>query len=473
MEFARLVALVGDGHTSVAPTRDAAIGFRELPIALYRFDEGLFVRAARADVADLAGARVLKIGDVAAEDAVARTMPYIGRDNAMGALFFAPHLLVMPEVLHALGLSPSPDSARFELEVGGGRRTVWLRAAGPAPRMLPDTDRSWRARAGWVDARDAAPGPDPMWLREPPDSVLWWFTTVPGTTAVYAQINQVRDDEHERFEQFVARLFERLDREPVERLVLDLRLNRGGNGELLEPLVRGLLRRPQVNTRGRFFVLMGRSTWSAAQFLVDDLASFGEVVFVGEPSGSKGNHYGDSRPVRLPNSGITVRASTLWWQHWHPEDTRQWLAPDLAAPLTFAAYRAKRDPALDAALKWRVRPPLADTLVTLLARGDTAAARAQVAAVRRDPVRRYADVLGALQEAGARLYRRHEVPHAAEAFVLAGSEYPDAASAHLRAGLVLAELGRVPEARRELERALELDPGSRTARESLRTLAGR
>src|SRR4030095_192891 len=37
VEMARIVALVGRGHTNVAPTRDPKIGFRTYTIALYLF----------------------------------------------------------------------------------------------------------------------------------------------------------------------------------------------------------------------------------------------------------------------------------------------------------------------------------------------------------------------------------------------------------------------------------------------------
>src|SRR5262245_27260156 len=45
VELARLVALVGDGHTNVAPTRDPKIGFHTYPVRLYFFKDGLFIRS--------------------------------------------------------------------------------------------------------------------------------------------------------------------------------------------------------------------------------------------------------------------------------------------------------------------------------------------------------------------------------------------------------------------------------------------
>lgn len=73
-----------------------------------------------------------------------------------------------------------------------------------------------------------------------------------------------------------------------------------------------------------------------------------EKMFVGEPSGSKGNQYGDSKKLMLPNSGITVRTSMYYWQHWTPWKKEEATMPDIAEPLTFEQYRRGVDPALAA-----------------------------------------------------------------------------------------------------------------------------
>lgn len=348
----RIVAMVGDGHTNIYPSRDPVIAFHQLPVALYLFKDGMFIRAADSAHADLVGARVIAIGDATIEQAYERAKPYFGRDNEMGAKFWAPYLLAMPEMLNAMKLSPSKDSARFELEKDGQRRAVWLGAAGLVQMTPADTDMSWWRRAGWIDARDLSATPDPLWLRAKPDSILWWYTVIPGTRTGYAQINQVRNGDKESFEDFSERLLRFTDTAKIDRVVLDLRLNRGGNGGLLKPLERGLLKRPNINRPGHFFILTGRSTWSAAQFFLNDMSEFSDAVFVGEPSGSKCNSYGDSRQIKLPNSGITARASIYYWQDCNPLDPRPWIPPNVTAEMTFADYRSKRDPVLTAALEF-------------------------------------------------------------------------------------------------------------------------
>ncbi|HMC23047.1 MAG TPA: hypothetical protein VKL19_14440, partial [Thermoanaerobaculia bacterium] len=141
---------------------------------------------------------------------------------------------------------------------------------------------------------------------------------------------------------------QRIEAEGIERLILDLRLNRGGHGDFNAALLRAIIQSRRIDQPGRFFCIIGRGTFSAAQFLIDNLERYTNVTFVGEPSGSKGNAFGDSRKIILPNSGITVRASLYYWQDWFPLDTREATMPKIAAPLTFDDYRQNVDPALQA-----------------------------------------------------------------------------------------------------------------------------
>jgi hypothetical protein len=208
-------------------------------------------------------------------------------------------------------------------------------------------------------------------------------------------------------------------------------LNRGGNGQLLRPLVNGILKRPNVNERGKLVVLIGRSTWSAAQFLLNDLQKYADATFVGEPSGSKGNHYGDSRRITLPNSGITVRASTIYWQAWSPGDMRPWTAPDVTAELTFSDYARNHDPVLTAALAYVPAPRLSEEIRAAIATGDTARARERLEAFRSDSTHAYADARPSLDSAAIHFLERRDYDHAIAVLELAVAEYPDVPRAYV------------------------------------------
>jgi len=349
VEMERIVAMVGDGHTNLSPTRDPKVGFRTLPVKLYFFKDGLFIRAATREHADIVGTKILRVGNSPTDQAYSAVRELIGRDNEMDAKFFAPHLMVMPEILNAVGLADDMENVKFTVESDGKQREVTLKPLGLADMMPPDSDVSWLPKEGWVDARDSAKSPTPLWLKDPSNKFRYEFLA--DSKTVYVQFNQVGNKDEETIEAFSKRLSGFIDANPVERMVLDLRLNRGGNGEFNRPLLLAIIKSLKIDQKGRLFAIIGRSTWSAAQFLINDLEAYTNAIFVGEPSGGKVNSYGDSRKITLPNSGITVRVSTLWWQE-DERDKRQWKEPDIAAELTFDDYRNNRDPALNAILNY-------------------------------------------------------------------------------------------------------------------------
>jgi hypothetical protein len=114
---------------------------------------------------------------------------------------------------------------------------------------------------------------------------------------LYIQYDQVNDAPHgPGVHEFFAEALGVLDdhERPVERVVLDIRSNSGGEGSLNTEVVRLLIRRPELQHPGSLVVIIGRRTFSAAQALAHDSTC-------GPPPCSSAN-----RPVRLRSSGATT-----------------------------------------------------------------------------------------------------------------------------------------------------------------------
>ena len=342
VELQRLAALIGDGHSSVGPWRDTATVFHELPVTFYSFEDGLRIRSATDEHADLLGGKAIALGGVPIDSALARVRPLVSRDNEMGVVARAPMLLAMTEVLYAIGLAPDAGHVTLTLDTPRGRREVTLAPAGLFPMLTGETDRTWMPRQGWVDARDAAP--TPLWLSNPGDT--YWYRYLPASRTLYLQLNAILQKPDDSLAVFLARAIHSADSAGAERLVLDLRLNGGGNGQWNRDILRSLIK-SRYDAPGRLYVITGRRTFSAAQMLISELEDYADVIFVGEPSSSRGTHYGDSYRIILPNSHVTFRVSSLYWQLTDPRDDRPWIPVALPAPLTFSDYVAGRDPALE------------------------------------------------------------------------------------------------------------------------------
>jgi hypothetical protein len=188
VEMAKIVAMIGDGYTNIAPTRDPIIAFRVLPIKLYFFKDGLYIRAAKQEHADLVGAKVIKIDNLSVDEAYKRVGEIISRDNEMGVKFFAPSLLVMPEILHALGIIENLEEAKLTIDLNGKIQVVSFKSFVETDLMPPDTDLSWKRKTNWVDMREAARAPSPLWLKNDPND-KFWFEYLADSRLVYVQIN--------------------------------------------------------------------------------------------------------------------------------------------------------------------------------------------------------------------------------------------------------------------------------------------
>lgn len=467
----RLVAMLGDGHsritlpvapdvafdrthTTTPPVNDLRLALHHLPVRIASFPEGLFIRSATPAHRDLIGSRVLEIGKEPAEAALQKVRAVVHADNEMGFRLFAPTRLTIPEILHAQGVSDDPRRTRLVLEdPAGRRREVVLDPLDPAPAPVPI----------FVEAREVAPQPVPLWERNLQQA--WWLEVLKPSRTLYVQINQVNDAGAESLASFARRIEENLAT-PVDRLVLDLRHNPGGDNSLNRSLLLAVLRNEKIDRFGHFFVLIGRETFSAAQSLVNDLEHLSSALFVGEPTGSSPSAYGDSRKFQLPHSGLTVRASSVYWRDWSADETRPWTAPDLAIEITARDCFANRDPVLEEVL--RFSPGDLSGLAAAVARsGGLGGAFRLLYRLDTDP--RHAELATEplMIAAGAAFLKSGKAKEAASWYRETVRRHSASAPAHLGLGRALLLTGDQEGARKELEEALRLDPASAEAKELL------
>lgn len=333
----RILAMVGDGHTSLRPPTGARFGIQQLPIQVYAFSDGLFVRSAAPEYAPAVGCRIVKFGDTSADDAFDAVAQISSVDNTRGLLASVPRYLVISQILHALGVIESVASVPLTVENRAGEQfTVYLE---PEP---------YGEGPEHVLARDDATAPLPLWLKGQNDA--FWFEFLEDEKLVYFKYNAVRDKSDETMADFCQRLFEFIEDNPVDSLVIDMRNNGGGNNFLNQPLVHGLIKCEKINRPGHLFVIAGRHTFSAAMNGAADIENHTEALFVGEPTGSKPNFVGETTMITLPCSELRLSCSSLYWQRSHAFDHRTWIAPDLLAEMSSEDYRTNRDPAMEAIL---------------------------------------------------------------------------------------------------------------------------
>jgi hypothetical protein len=459
----KLVAKIGDGHTSLLPFFNPKLEFHAVGARLYAFSDGIYVRAAEASHRDLVGAKLVAVGGVPVDEAFRRVAEAVPHDNDEGLKQVVPLCFGIPEILHGVGLGSAAE-AGWTLQKAGRRFDVVL------PGVVPlGTDGHghgggslWATPGGWVDAREASGAALPLWLKNAAD--LYAMDYLSDRRLLCVSYNAVADKPGEPVAEFFARVFRFAAEHPVDRIVLDIRNNSGGNNFLNAPIVRGLLR-SHLDERGKLFVVIGRATFSAAQGLVNDLSRFAEPTFVGEPTGSRPSQYGDHDPLVLPRSGVVVMVSRVFYPD-RTVDRRRWTAPDLPAPLSFADYRDGRDPALDAIESYR---SIGQALAPALAAGDPAAVENEARTFPSDPASAAA-AERELNSVGYRLLMEGRTPLAIAVFRANVERNPKSANAHDSLGEAYLAAGDFAHAREAYREVLTLDPGNDNATRMLRTI---
>ena len=105
----------------------------------------------------------------------------------------------------------------------------------------------------------------------------------------------------------------------VRRVIVDVRLNRGGDNTTYGALL-DVLARPEISENARI---------------------------VGELAGGAPSQWGDATTLELEQVGLTLRVATVYHDHGPPGSVR----PDLVVEPTAADFFAGRDPVLAAALR--------------------------------------------------------------------------------------------------------------------------
>ncbi len=363
LEISRIVGLADNGHTAFFPGPRSR-RYNRVEVRLVPFGEAFFVLRAKAANADLLGAQLVAIDGkpIANFRNAARTLQGglpAWRDRNLGYFFES------PEQMQALGLLGQNDSATYRFQTRQGATVERRLAAEPAnpnrpranadrwlfPEAMPAENGEWMSPLALARA--------PWSLTEPDAAFRWrWAAEINAPVIDFRQNN---DSEKRSIASFLAEVEAMLKARRPQNIVLDMRLNGGGDLNTTRDFMQAL---PKL-VRGRILVLTSPWTFSAAISSVGYVkqAAGARVTIIGEAVGDRLNFFSEGSVVTLPNSKAEMLNATERHDYAtgcrgfsdchgpvvrHPVSVAT-LAPDIAAPWTIDAFLAGRDPGMEAA----------------------------------------------------------------------------------------------------------------------------
>lgn len=254
-------------------------------------------------------------------------------------------------------MAKSDDEAVFGLRLNNGK-TVTRAIRATQYENYSDVWNSsaqWTTPQGWLEPEGAKKA---LWFAR--RDVAFWSTYLAETHTLYAAFNKATIDpdnpwnpENDKYRPFLNELFKRAQNSDVDRLVVDLRNNNGGDSALWQPLVHHIIRAERLFEPGRLFVITSRLTESAAVAWAAKIDMHSPALFVGEPTVNPPNFDNDPagwhrETYRVPGSAINFRIANMI-EYWSDTgDDRDALFPDIPVAIRWSSFVRGHDPALDA-----------------------------------------------------------------------------------------------------------------------------
>ncbi len=355
VKVAQLIALIGDGHTSFYAGNQKKKWFGFYAIKFWSFSDGIYVIGADLEHKDLIGKRLVAIDKTSVEDAINLVSTTISADNPMEYQYTVPYDLNRAELLHVLKISESSKEATFKFEDGSSstfksiglkpfRNAEWYSA-----HPLYKGERPPSMRLEFLFAT-------PLTLPHLKERKYYWYAHLPDENAIYFQYNVCWDQkDRPTFAAVTEEMFKFMDENPVERLIIDVRQNTGGEPAIAQPLIDELSKRKEFTEEGRLFVLTGRRTFSAALTNAAHLRSKVNARVVGESPRGKPNNPSEGRDIDLKKTKIWLTVSTQFVERDNALGDADYLPVEIEVPVSFEEYQSGIDRVLEAALKAEIK----------------------------------------------------------------------------------------------------------------------
>jgi tetratricopeptide (TPR) repeat protein len=471
--FVRMVSAFKYGHTQVPFSTVAQESV--LPVNLYHFEDGIYVEGTLKKDAEILGGRVLKIGEMDIKEALKALYPVVPAENSQYFKGYGMRFLTVPPVLHAQGVTTSlQNDITLTVEKDGKKVTHTLTAV--PQEQLSRNYLYTIPNEQWVSARNQEV--TPLYLKHLHEK-LYFFEYLKDSKTLYVRQSSVFNDEKESLKDFYERMFDFIDTNDVQKLVYDIRLNGGGNNYNNKALIKGLMARPKINTKGKFFYLIGRNTFSAAQNLTNEIENYTEAIIVGEPTAENKNFMGDTRRVTLPNSRINAYLSYAWWQDFPEWENQEYTIPHLAAEMGFEQYINNEDPLLEIALNYTetgfILNPM-QHITDLFSQGKMEQLTVDAKKIAKDPAYKYYNFEAEFSKSAYRLFQAGQTEMGLAIYGFVAEVYPESSGVLYNLASSLEQVKQVEKATRAYNTIIELDNNKtlvRTAKKRLAKLAAK
>ena len=333
LRLAEIFAEIGDTHTALDNTQFLSEYY---PFFLKKFEAGYRVITTDQQYQEILGAKLISINDYSVEELKQKLSGIITADNQISLDYRLSSFLNLKEILSYLEIVETDNEFLFEKE--GEKITI---------NFEPLKIKNIAENSSSLVKLNYQPG----YVRTNADQ-LFWSDYLAEEKILYFQYNSCwsrelaakhgqPNPELPSFEAEKSKIFNLIDSKKINKMVIDLRFNSGGDSSQGTKFAEELSR---FNDQFDTYVVIGADTFSSAIINALDFKNEMNAYLIGTATMGKPNHYGEVRAFNLPNTELRVSYSTKYFRLIDNRDPDS-LYPDITVETSFKDFISGEDTA--------------------------------------------------------------------------------------------------------------------------------
>lgn len=344
LEIMKLIALIGEGHSIVPP--QPAINVSMLPVVIQKFGDSFAISNAAPNLKGLIGSEILSINEIPIVQVTSKLSGFYAMENPEAGIHILPLYLSNADLLKHVGVV---DNIR--------RISITTKNSNGESVTTKIKSRNWIKWALLFFYPDGETRSDQLADKLQPTN--YWIENDKVESTLWVNITTIKNNSSgPTLQEFSNIIREELNAPETDRLVIDLRRNRGGDNYLMRDLAFMLSEHPKLQQQGSLKVLISGKTYSAAVNFASLLENMTPAIFIGQGTGQGATHYGEAELLKMPNSKIYVNVSTKKWAGNIDALPETEIQPHIDQAYTLSDYQEGKDPVRDLITEHSIANPV-------------------------------------------------------------------------------------------------------------------
>jgi hypothetical protein len=342
IKLTQLIAKIGDTHTNLSISH-LTKKRKRLPLGFMWFKDGLYISGTSKENYELLDKKLLSINGYKTETIIDSLKTIFVAENIGVINENTSRLLGSNTLLKYFGFSKSKDSIyKLELSDKNGNISTY---------QLSETENSRRNRRDKVYLKVNTERPFYMNGSRKPFKEKYYeneriyfiqYNKCISRETIEKYGNKEMAYKQPSFKEFENKVLKTIKENKIDKLIFDMRFNKGGSSYLAENLIEQIAKNKKLNKKGKLFVVVGNKTFSSAIINTINFKENTKAIIIGEKTGGKPNHYGNIKRFTLPYSKIKVVYSQNFYKL--IESNENTITPEIIIERTYNDFKNGIDP---------------------------------------------------------------------------------------------------------------------------------